>query len=226
MIHRPVSTEAIVLRRTNYGEADRILNFLVPDGTKISAIAKGVRKPKSKLAGGLELLAVCDVTVVRSRGDLGLVTSARLRIFFGNILQQYERLEAAQSFIKWVSVATETVGEPEFYALLRTGLESLNDLSVDWRVSEVWFLLRLRSLLGHGLNISSDRSGALLSADKKYHYDFADNVFYAHEQGRFSAGHIKFLRLATVKTPAVLRHIGGLHTVLDDCLWLVRTLES
>ena len=51
-------TEAIILRRTNYGEADRILNMLTPQHGKVSAIAKGVRKAKSKLAGGLELFAV------------------------------------------------------------------------------------------------------------------------------------------------------------------------
>lgn len=48
---RDVKTLAYVMRRTNYGEADRILNLITPEG-KMSAIAKGVRKEKSKLAGG------------------------------------------------------------------------------------------------------------------------------------------------------------------------------
>ena len=223
---RPMSTQAIVLRRTNYGEADRILNLLTPSGTKVSAIAKGVRKPKSKLAGGLELLAVCDVTLVEGRGSMGLITSARLQAFFGNILHQYERMETAYAFIKRVNNATETVGEPEFYHLLRLGLESLDNLAIDWRLSETWFLLHYQKLLGRGLNITTDHSGEQLAADKKYHYDFADNTFYAHEQGRFSAGHLKFLRLAAAKEPAVLHNIGGIDGVLDDCLWLARTLES
>lgn len=47
-------TRAIVLRRTNYGETDRILNLLTPEGKK-SVLAKGVRREKSKLAGGIEL---------------------------------------------------------------------------------------------------------------------------------------------------------------------------
>ena len=46
---------AIVLRRTNYGEADRILQLLTPKG-KRSVMAKGVRRERSKLAGGIELL--------------------------------------------------------------------------------------------------------------------------------------------------------------------------
>ena len=61
-------TEAIMLRRTNYGEADRIISFITPDRGKLSAIAKGVRKPKSKLAGGLELFAASDITIAEGRG--------------------------------------------------------------------------------------------------------------------------------------------------------------
>ena len=47
-----IKTLAYVIRRTNYGEADRIINLITPEG-KISAIAKGVRKEKSKLASKL-----------------------------------------------------------------------------------------------------------------------------------------------------------------------------
>ena len=54
-MNTPYRTEAIILRRTNYGEADRVISLITPDRGKISGIAKGVRKPKSKLAGGLEL---------------------------------------------------------------------------------------------------------------------------------------------------------------------------
>src|SRR5690242_19276754 len=100
MIQRQFRTPAIVLRRTNYGEADRVISLLTPDRGKLSAIAKGVRKQKSKLAGGLELLAVCDVTLLEGRGDMLLVTSARLDQFYGDILQEYERMELAYAFIK------------------------------------------------------------------------------------------------------------------------------
>ena len=53
---------AIVLRRTNYGEADRILQLLTPKG-KRSVMAKGARRERSKLAGGIELFALCDVVL-------------------------------------------------------------------------------------------------------------------------------------------------------------------
>ncbi|HVI68958.1 MAG TPA: hypothetical protein VM581_00705, partial [Magnetospirillaceae bacterium] len=96
----------------------------------------------------------------------------------------------------------------------------------DWRLTELWFRLHFVGLLGHGLNIATDRESQALAADKNYHYDFAENAFYPHEQGRFGAEHIKFLRLVAAKTPAVLSHVGGVSDILDDCLWLVRSFDS
>src|SRR5690348_14419421 len=97
---RQYKTEAIILRRTNYGEADRILNVLTPDHGKISLIAKGVRRPKSKLAGGLELFAVCSITVLQGKSDMGVVTSSRIKDFYGDILRDYDRLQVAYEVIK------------------------------------------------------------------------------------------------------------------------------
>src|SRR6266550_6261884 len=95
-----IRTEAIILRRTNYGEADRILNLLTPEHGKISAIAKGVRKTKSKLAGGLELFATCDITVLRGKSDMGTISSARLIKFYGDILKDYDRMQLAYELVK------------------------------------------------------------------------------------------------------------------------------
>lgn len=59
--------KAIVLRRTDYAEADRVLQLLTPKGRR-AVIAKGVRRERSKLAGGIELFALCDVVVHSGRG--------------------------------------------------------------------------------------------------------------------------------------------------------------
>jgi len=222
----PFKTQAIILRRTNYGEADRVISFLTPERGKMSAIAKGVRKPKSKLAGGLELLAVCDVTFIEGRGDMALVTSARLDQFYSNILHEYERMTLAFTFIKLINRAAETVSEPDFYYLLQGGLEYLNAKNIDWQLTELWFRMHLRALLGHGLNVATDRFGVKLEADKLYHYDFSEQGFYEDPRGRFNEQHIKLLRLIATKTPAVLRQISGLERALKDCLWLVGALES
>ena len=51
--------KAIVLKRTDYAEADRIIQLLTPQGRR-TVIAKGVRRQRSKLAGGIELFAVSE----------------------------------------------------------------------------------------------------------------------------------------------------------------------
>ena len=55
--NKDIRTKAFVLKRTNYREADRILNLITPEG-KISAIARGARREKSKLAGGIEMFCL------------------------------------------------------------------------------------------------------------------------------------------------------------------------
>jgi DNA repair protein RecO (recombination protein O) len=225
MSTRPsIRTQAIILRRTNYGEADRILSLLTPDYGKVSAIAKGVRKARSKLAGGLELFATCDVTVVQGRGNIGTISSARIIKFYRGILKDYDRMQLGYELVKVVNRTAENVPDSELYYLLLGSLAYLDEPSVDIRVLEVWFRLRLADVLGVGLNLATSADGRLLSADGLYDYDFSDTAFVARHAGRFGAGHIKLLRLANAKNPAVLRQVSGLDTVLSDCLWLVRAL--
>lgn len=219
-------TEAIILRRTNYGEADRILNLLTPERGKVSAIAKGIRKSKSKLAGGLELFATCDVTILQGKSDMGTVSSARLVKFYGDILKDYDRMQLAYELIKMTNRAAEMVGESEFYYLLRDGMVYLNELTVDYRVVELWFRLRCASALGVGLNLAATAQGEQLKADVRYNFDFGDMAFGPHPSGRFGSEHIKLLRLAHAKDPGILRQVSGLSDVLDDCLWLVRALNQ
>lgn len=219
---RSYSTEAIILRRTNYGEADRIVSLLTPERGKISAIAKGVRRPKSKLAGGLELFALCDITIMEGRGELGVVTSSRMKQFFGNILKDYERMQFGYEAVKLIHRATETVTEIEFYELLHSVFGWLNDLSTMSTLSELCFRLRLQMLLGHGLNVVTDQAGRKLQADKRYHYNFSENAFFDDPQGRFTGDHIKLLRLAGIKNPQVLQRIAGIEPIIDDCVWLMR----
>ena len=100
-------TKAIVLRRTNYGEADRIVQFLTPEQGKISVMAKGVRREKSKLAGGIELFALCDISYSTGRGDLAIMTGARLDTFYSHIMADYDRLQFGYDCIKQITKASE-----------------------------------------------------------------------------------------------------------------------
>jgi DNA repair protein RecO (recombination protein O) len=72
------STEAIVLKRTDLGEADRILTLFTPGKGKIHAVAKGTRRPISKLAGHVDLLCRSQLQLAVGR-NLDIVTQAEGR---------------------------------------------------------------------------------------------------------------------------------------------------
>lgn len=68
-------TEAIVIRRRDWGEADRLLTLYTREKGKIQAVAKGARKPRSRKAGHVELFARTRLLVARSR-SIDIVTQA------------------------------------------------------------------------------------------------------------------------------------------------------
>jgi len=61
---KKIVTSAIVLSRINFGEADKIVTFITPSSGKLSCIARGARKIKSKLAGGIELFSVNTISYI------------------------------------------------------------------------------------------------------------------------------------------------------------------
>jgi DNA repair protein RecO (recombination protein O) len=73
---RDYKTEAIIIKKTKLGEADSILTFFTPRLGKIQGFAKSLRKPKSKMAGHLELLTHSTVSFSRGR-NLDTITGAQ-----------------------------------------------------------------------------------------------------------------------------------------------------
>ncbi len=222
---RSKRTKAIVLRRTNYGEADRILQLLTPAG-KRSALARGVRREKSRLAGGIELFAISDVVITEGKGELGIITSARLVTFFRHILEDYDTLQFAYEAVKQIARASEMVDEPEWYEVLAEVLAALDNINIPLRLSETWFYLKYAELLGHGLNLRHDTAGAPLSEEKTYMYDVSEQGLREAASGDIAAEHIKLLRLAHVNPPSVLSHISRLEPILPVCLLTARQHAS
>lgn len=211
MLH--FTTDAILLKRTNYAEADRIISFLTRDKGQVQAIAKGVRKPKSKLAGGLELLSISKVTFmqrVSSGSDLHIVRSARLEEHFGRIIEDYEHMQAAYSMIATMHTVTRDLAEPDAFKLLETGLRSLNTPNIDLAVTRAWFALHALKMIGQQPSLETDVDGAELQQDTSYVFDAQQGGFAQTKGGQFSSEHIKALRLLLKTTPAVTTKVGGL----------------
>ncbi len=71
-----LKTEAVVLRSLRYGEADRILHLYTPHRGRVGAIAKGVRRTRSRFGGRLEPFSRVALVLHVGRSDLHTVTSA------------------------------------------------------------------------------------------------------------------------------------------------------
>src|SRR4051812_28556736 len=104
---RQILTRGIVLSRTDYGEADRIVSVLTPDQGKLRLMAKGVRKVKSKLAGGIELFSVSELSFIPGKNDIGTLVSARLTQHFANIVKDINRTMFGYELLKRLNRATE-----------------------------------------------------------------------------------------------------------------------
>jgi DNA repair protein RecO (recombination protein O) len=216
-------TKAIILRRTNYGEADRILQMLTPDHGQISAMARGVRREKSRLAGGIELFAICDVTLAKSdnnTGEIWTLTGSKLNTFFAQIMTDYDKLQFGYEAIKRVAVAARQINEPEFYDLLAETFAALGDVKIDLKITETWFCLQLAKLLGNELNVATDASGMKLVEDARYNFDVNDQVMTFNEHGKYDARTIKLLRVLTSNPPAVAAKIANIDEMINDCLRL------
>ncbi len=75
---RTTITEAVVLRSFPFGEADRVLHLYTASTGRLGAVAKGVRRTKSRFGGRLEPFSHVELGLHRGRGELGTVTGASL----------------------------------------------------------------------------------------------------------------------------------------------------
>lgn len=220
-------TTAIVLARTNYGEADRIVTVLTPDNGKLRLMAKGVRKVKSKLAGGIELFSVSHITFIRGRGDISTLVSARLDRHYGNIVSDITRVQLGYDLIKVLNKTIEDEAEKEYFELLEQTFQALDDQANSDELIRTWFMAQLLRLGGHTPNLQTDSFGEKLNPHASYEFDYDAMAFVQHDQGQMVADHIKFMRLIfSGNTPAVLRKVTGWQNLIDACMMIVRTMFS
>ncbi len=218
---RQFTTRGIILSRTDFGEADRIITFLTTDHGKVKAIAKGVRKAKAKLAGSIELFSVADITLILGRRDIDTLISARLVKHYGNIVKDAKRTNPAYELIRLINKNTEEKPEPSYFELLDKSLQALDDLKIDTATTELWFELHLLKLSGHAPNLQTTSDGQKLVPDKKYDFDMGRMCFVDSGSGIFDSAAIKLLRLGVLAdSPKLLSRVKDASQVETKCLRL------
>lgn len=189
-----VSDDAFILSRVNYGETDRILNVLCARHGKLSVIAKGVRAGKSKLAGGIELFAENELVLLKGKGDLYIVTSSRMKNYYGDIVKDLEASSYAYECLKMINKLVPEGSGEEYYEPLLNMMTALNQNKIPLQQVKTWFGLKVLKNLGSLPNFMKDSAGRGLAEGSSFEYDFDKNYFFAKSNGTYNSGHIKILR--------------------------------
>lgn len=120
-------TRGVVLRTHNVGEADRILEIYTDELGKVRAIARGVRKIQSRLAGHLEPFTYVDLMLARGRGDLPTITGAKALEHYQGLRDDLKRVAVASYLAELVSRLTpDGQASRRYPLLLREAYKALN----------------------------------------------------------------------------------------------------
>jgi len=141
-------TPAVILKRMDLGESDRIVTLFSRDDGKIRAVAKGVRRTTSRSAGHLEPFTLSDVLFAVGR-ELDVISQADTLESFREIREDLERTTHAYYLAEVVDLLTEDRSENRaVFDTLVLGLRELAETN-DARLVLVVFHLRLLDALGY-----------------------------------------------------------------------------
>jgi DNA repair protein RecO (recombination protein O) len=141
--------DAIVLRRLDYGEADRILTLLTREHGKLAAIAKGSRRAKARSGSGLDLFTRSQMMLAKGR-NLDVVAQSERRGDTRNISGDLQRT----AYACLVAEVADKVLEDrhpvdDVFELVASTLDRLNASERSARADAAWFLMRILELLGY-----------------------------------------------------------------------------
>jgi len=142
-------SKGIVLRSIRYGEADRILDLYTQDSGLVSAIAKGIRRTRSRFGGCLEPLSCVDFLAYEGR-TLDTVTQVEVLRPFRGVRENLKRLETAGRMVATVrALSGGDEADRRVFNLLYHALDALEDRDSGFESVEAAFSLKLSILAGY-----------------------------------------------------------------------------
>lgn len=142
-------TDGVILRRVDYGESDRILTVLTRDHGKIGVIARGVRKPGSRLAAQTDLFVRSRMQLARGRGELEVLTQAE-SLGRAAAFADARRAACASVCAELADRVLESNHpDEETFELVVDALAGCGDASRDPRAALVWLTRRMIDRLGY-----------------------------------------------------------------------------
>ncbi|HEY3020307.1 MAG TPA: DNA repair protein RecO [Solirubrobacteraceae bacterium] len=148
----PIKTEAVVLRTIRYGEADRVLHLYTRDRGRVAAMAKGVRRTRTRFGGRLEPYFRIAVLLHEGRSELLTVTGAETVDPHAGLRADARALDAAGRACDAVARLFETAEpHPAVYHLLCNELSLLDREPAQTATRANQLAFRLKLLLAAGL---------------------------------------------------------------------------
>ena len=145
---RTYRSEAIVLRRTDFGEADRLLTLYSREYGKIKALAKGARKPQTRKTGHVELFMRTAFMFAKGK-SIDIITQAELVEAYPALREDLVRTTYGAYGAELLdSLTPEADRDPGKYTLLANALGWFAD-SDNLRLAARYYELRLLSLAGY-----------------------------------------------------------------------------
>jgi DNA repair protein RecO (recombination protein O) len=209
--------KAIVLRRINYGEADRIVSLLTAGNGKISVLARGVRKPKSKLAAGIEPFCINEICFAPGRGEIATLTSSRLLNNYTSFINQLPKLELANYILKSLDSQLEDNASAVYYNLLETAVQEINTTD-SAQLLELWWLVNILKISGNDINTNNQIDGNDFAEAAKYDLVIDKGGFILNSNGQLSSNTIKLLKLAKNNNPSQLSLLKNYEELCDTIL--------
>lgn len=140
-------TEGVVLAHKNFGEADRILTIYTRDHGKVTALAKGVRRPRSRKGGHVELGNWCKVFIARGK-NLDILTEVEVKRAFGIENFSQEKANKIYHLLELVNHLTaEKQKNPGVFILLVNFLKKISK-DEEFNLISLTFKVKLLSILG------------------------------------------------------------------------------
>jgi len=144
----------VVLRTYKLGEADRIVSILTRGRGKVRAVAKGVRKTKSRFGGRLEPVSHVDLLMYEGRGELDIVSQAETVDVFRALRDDLDRLARAVALLEAADqLALEREANARLYEMLVGALRTL--ATRDAPLVVPGFLLKALALEGYRPQVES-----------------------------------------------------------------------
>jgi DNA repair protein RecO (recombination protein O) len=224
---RVYKTQAIVLRQRKLGEADKIVTLFSPNRGKIDAVAKGVRRTKSRMSGHVEPLTLGSYLIAEGR-DLDIITQAETVEAFGALRADLERLSRGLYCAELADrlLPERSEANPAFRLLVETLGRLDCEAEIDLAVR--YFEMRLLSELGYRPQLDvCCVCGARLEPVENLWSNPAGGVIGPECGGRFqhtqslSVNALKILRLlqkTTFGEAARVRVSGDLAAEIEACL--------